>query len=163
MRLHGLLLALMTWWFPTCSYALNGVNICRIFPPSPQFVGRLGNRFTPSASPVPICLEQSLPILTWSFCGLAFDSEKQRPGPPRAGNQAGNLRETLVAGALVLAPVGFDIHQVNPIAPLANQSCSGTDARRASEGGIISFFECATEIKKSLLTTGHLSDPNACS
>jgi hypothetical protein len=66
-----------------------------------------------------------LGLLRFGICGLAFDSEKQWPGPPRAGNQAGNLRETLVAGAVVLVPVGFDTHQVNPIAPLANQSCSG--------------------------------------
>ncbi len=82
---------------------------------------------------------------------LLLNPEKQWPRPPGASDQARDLGETSVARALVLVPVAFDTHQVNPVAPLANQSCSGAHAWSTSDGGILSFFKCATEIEKALL------------
>jgi hypothetical protein len=45
-----------------------------------------------------------------------------------AGDKACDLRETLVAGALILIAIGFDIDEMNLIAPLANQPRSRPDA-----------------------------------
>jgi len=98
-----------------------------------------------------------LDLLRFGICGLAFDSEKQWSGPPSAGDEAGDFGETLVAGALVLVPFDFDIHQMNPIAPLTNQSCSGADAGSASDCVITSFFECQTELMKSFPSAGSLA------
>src|ERR1017187_114976 len=75
----------------------------------------------------------SLNLLRFIVCRFVLDSEKQWSGPPSAGDEAGDFGETLVAGALVLVPFDFDIHQMNPIAPLTNQSCSGADAGSASD------------------------------
>jgi len=42
---------------------------------------------------------------------------------------------------------------MNLIAPLTNQSCSWSEARSDSGGGIVSFFECQTELAKSVAST----------
>src|ERR1017187_3972676 len=91
----------------------------------------------------------SLDLLRFIVCRFVLDSEKQWSGPPSAGDQACDFGETLVAGALILVPIGLNNHEVNPIARLTDKSFSGADERSASGPWITSFLEGSTELAKS--------------
>jgi hypothetical protein len=71
-----------------------------------------------------------LDLLGRSIVSVAFDSEEKGARPACAGDQASDLRQTLISGASILIALGFDIDEVDLVLPLTDKPSSCAELLR---------------------------------